>query len=123
MMIGIKAEPRYIPIDYQESYATIKSCGKRCDILNIIYDGSNERLVVTATNYVSWYDDPKWDKNTNIPRTNYYYQNKNGKQLLFWKDEEEELELGLEYSGEKSLPKKELIKIARSIKAEGKKLD
>ncbi|MGE8019281.1 DUF4367 domain-containing protein [Peribacillus frigoritolerans] len=76
-----------------------------------------------ATNYVSWADDPKWDKNTTIPGTNYYYQNNDGKQLLFWKDEKEKLELGLEYTGEKSLPKEELIKIAKSIKAEGKQLD
>ncbi|GAA1383096.1 DUF4367 domain-containing protein [Peribacillus frigoritolerans] len=123
MMVGIKAEPNHIPFDYEESYATIRSCGKRCDNLNIIYEGSKERLVVIATNYVSWADDPKWGKNTIVPGTNYYYQNNDGKQLLFWKDEKEELELGLEYTGEKSLPKEELIKIAKSIKAEGKQLD
>lgn len=123
MIVGIEAEPTYIPIDYQKSYATIRSCGKRCEIVRLIYKGSNEKLVVIATNYVSWADDPKWDKNIIVPGTNYYYQNKNGKQLLNWKDEKEELELGLEYTGERSLPKEEFIKIANSIKAEGKKLD
>jgi hypothetical protein len=100
---GIKAERNDIPIDYKESYATTRSCGRSCDIVKIFYKGLHERLVVTAANYVSWADDAKRDKNTIIPGTNYYCQNKDGKQLLFWEDKKEELELGLEYTGEKLL--------------------
>ncbi|WP_163102405.1 hypothetical protein [Peribacillus alkalitolerans] len=123
LIVGIEAEPTYIPFEYQNSYATIRSCGKRCDILNLNYLGTNKKLVIIATDYVSWADDPKWDKNKKIPRTDYYYQNKNGKQQLNWKDNKEELELGIEFTGEMSLPKEELIKLANSIKVEGKKLD
>lgn len=43
--------------------------------------------------------------------------------MLYWRDDKEELELGLQYTGERALPKKELIKIANSINVEGKKLD
>jgi hypothetical protein len=97
MIVGIEAEPTYVPIDYQKSYATIRTCGRRCEVVNLIYQGSNEKLVVIATDYVSWADDPKWDKNKLIPGTDYFYQNKKGKQKLNWKNEKEELELGLEY--------------------------
>lgn len=123
MIVGLKAKANYIPFEYKESYATIRSCGNRCDILNVVYDGSKEKLVVTATDYVSWADDPKWDKNKLIPKSNYYYHINNEKQLLYWRDEKEELELGLQYTGERTLRKKEFIKIANSIKVEGKKLD
>jgi hypothetical protein len=122
-IVGIKAEPTYIPIEYQKSYATIRSCGKRCEIVRLIYIGPKEKLMVIATDYVSWADDPKWDKNKIIPGTNYYYQNNNGKQILNWRDEKEDLEIGLEYTGKKSLLKKEFIKIANSIKAEGKNIN
>jgi hypothetical protein len=60
MIVGIEAEPTYVPIDYQKSYATIRTCGRRCEVVNLIYQGSNEKLVVIATDYVSWADDPKW---------------------------------------------------------------
>lgn len=123
MIVGIEAEPTYIPIDYQKSYAKIRTCGKRCQVVNLIYQGHNEKLVVIATDYVSWADDPKWDKNKLIPGTDYFYQHKKGKQQLNWKDEKEELELGIKYEGKRDLPKEEFIKIADSIKAEGKKLN
>jgi hypothetical protein len=32
---GIKAERNDIPIDYKESYATTRSCGRSCDIVKI----------------------------------------------------------------------------------------
>ena len=73
---------------------------------------SNVDIVITATNHVSWGDDPKWNKDTLLTDTNYYYQNKDAKQLLFWK--QEEIELELEYSG-KEIPIDELIKIADSV--------
>jgi hypothetical protein len=122
-MVAIEAEPTYIPIDYQKSYATIRTCGKRCEIVKFIYKGSNEKLVVIATDYVSWSDDPKWDKSKKIPGTNYYYENENGKQQLNWRDEKEELELRLEYTGEPALRKEEMVKIANSIDVEGQKLN
>ena len=35
--IGIEAEPSYIPFDYNKSYMTTTSCGKRCDKLKLHY--------------------------------------------------------------------------------------
>ncbi|WP_153122434.1 DUF4367 domain-containing protein [Peribacillus tepidiphilus] len=118
-LVNIKVETEYIPIQYENNYATIRNCGRNCAFIKVFYEGSKERIVITATNYVSWGDDPKWDKDTILPGTSYYYQNRDGKQLLFWR--QEELELELEYSGKK-IPKEELIKIADSVKVKRKKL-
>jgi hypothetical protein len=121
-LVNMKVEINYIPIKYKNSYAKIRHCGRNCNFIKVFYEGSKESLVVTVTNYVSWVDDPKWNKNTIIPGTNYYYQkNKDGKQLLFWKEEKEELELELEYTGKKVLSKEELVKIAKSVKVKRRK--
>ncbi|MFX3623458.1 MAG: DUF4367 domain-containing protein [Ectobacillus sp.] len=56
-----------------------------------------------------------------IYSTNYYYQNKDAKQLLFWREEKEKLELELEYTGIKRLSKEELIKIAKSVEVKRRK--
>ncbi|WHY69664.1 hypothetical protein [Neobacillus sp. SuZ13] len=60
--VAIEAEPSYIPFEYSKSYMTTTSCGKRCDKLKLHYLSKKAELVITATDYVSWYDDPKWDK-------------------------------------------------------------
>lgn len=111
-LVNIKVETEYIPIKYEKSYATIRNCGRNCDFIKVFYEDSKELIVITATNHVSWGDDPKWNKDTLLTDTNYYYQNKDAKQLLFWK--QEEIELELEYSG-KEIPIDELIKIADSV--------
>ncbi|WP_144555970.1 hypothetical protein [Bacillus sp. X1(2014)] len=121
--VGIEAEPGYIPFEYSKSYMTSSSCGKRCDKLKLHYISKKTELVVTATNNVSWYNDPKWDKKNRIKGTRYFYKEKNGKQYLDWEDEKEELELTVEYQGENKLAKSEIVKIANSIKAEGKLLN
>ncbi|KKI92772.1 hypothetical protein WQ54_07795 [Bacillus sp. SA1-12] len=121
--VGIKAEPSYIPFEYSESYMTSTSCGKNCHKLKIHYLSTEAELVVTATDYVSWYDDPKWDKEALIKGTKYYYHEKNGKQYWYWEVEKEELELAIEYKSENELAKSEIVKIANSIKADGKLLN
>ncbi|WHY69605.1 hypothetical protein [Neobacillus sp. SuZ13] len=121
--VGIEAEPSYIPFEYSKSYMTTTSCGKRCDKLKLHYLSKKTELVITATDYVSWYDDPKWDKIHKIKGTKYFYQEKNGKQYLDWEEEKEELELTVEYKGEKKLAKSEIVKIANTIEAEGKLLN
>lgn len=121
--VGIEAEPGYIPIEYSKSYMTTSSCGKRCDKLKLHYISKKAELVITATDYVSWYNDPKWDKKNRIKGTKYFYKEKNGKQYIDWEEEKEELELTVEYQGENKLAKSEIVKIANSIKAEGKLLN
>ncbi|WP_078410507.1 hypothetical protein [Priestia abyssalis] len=117
-LVNMRVETNYIPIKYKNSYATIRNCGRNCSYIKVFYKGSKESLVITATNHVSWADDPRWNRNTIIPGTKYYYQKKGEKQLLFWREEKEGLELRLEYIGEEKLPKKELVQIADSVKAE-----
>ncbi len=116
---GIEAEPSYIPFNYKESYMTNTSCGKGCDKVKFHYISTNTTLVVTATNDVSWNDDPKWNKKYKIKGTKYFYQEKNGKQYLDWEVTKEKLELEIEYKGVNKLAKSEVVKIANSIKADG----
>jgi hypothetical protein len=102
---------------------TVTSCGKNCDKVKLHYISKNAELVITATDYVSWVDDPKWNKEHRIKGTKYFYQEKNDKQYLDWEEEKEELELTVEYQGENKLTKTEIVKIADSIKADGKLLN
>lgn len=117
-MVGITAEPNYLPFEYSKSYMTVTRCGKNCETVKFHYNSTKAEIVVTADEEVSWYDDPKWDKKTKIKGTKYFYQEKNGKQHLYWEEAKEELELEIEYKGENKLSKSEIIKIANSIKAE-----
>lgn len=111
----VKAEPSYFPFEYKKRYMTATSCGRYCQTVEYHYTATKTELVVTATEKVSWYDDPKWDKDTKIKGTKYYYQDKNQKQYLYWKEEKEELELEIEYKGENKLIKSEIVKIANSV--------
>lgn len=111
----VKAEPSYFPFEYKKRYMTATSCGRYCQTVEYHYTATKTELVVTATEKVSWYDDPKWDKDTKIKGTKYYYQDKNQKQYLYWKEEKEELELEIEYKGENKLTKSEIVKIANSV--------
>jgi hypothetical protein len=112
----IKAEPSYFPFEYNKSYMTANSCGRNCQTVKYHYTATKTELVVTATEKVSWYNDPKWEKETKIKGTKYHYQDKNQKQYLYWKEEKEELELEIEYKGENKLTKSEIVKIASSVK-------
>ncbi|MDR7071650.1 hypothetical protein [Fictibacillus barbaricus] len=123
VFVGIQAEPSYLPFKYEKSYMTSRSCGKSCEKLKLHYEAPDTELLILATDYVSWYDDPKWDKRTKIKGTKYFYREKNKKQYLYWKEEKEELELGIEYKGENSLPQSEMVKIADSITPEGRLLN
>lgn len=117
-MVGITAEPKYLPFEYSKSYMTVTRCGKNCETVKFHYISTKAEIVVTADEEVSWYDDPKWDKKTKIKETKYFYQEKNGKQHLYWEEAKEGLELEIKYKGENKLSKSEIIKIANSIKAE-----
>lgn len=117
-VVGITAEPNYIPFDYSTSYLTATRCGRNCNTVKFHYNSTKAEIVVTADEEVSWYNNPKWDKKTKIKGTKYYYREKNGRQHLYWEESKEELELEIEYKGENKLSKSEIVKIANSIKAE-----
>jgi hypothetical protein len=114
----IKAEPSYYPFETYKSYMTVTSCGKNCQTANYHYLSTKAELVVTATQHVSWYNDPKWDKRTKIKGTNYYYQENSHTQYLYWRDTKKDLELEIQYKGKDELAKSEIVKIASSIKPE-----
>lgn len=115
---GITVEANYLPFDYSKSYFTPISCGRNCNTAKFHYIATKAEIIITADEEVSWYNDPKWDKKTKIKGTKYYYREKNGRQHLYWMEPNEELELEIEYKGEKKLSKSEIVKIASSIKAE-----
>jgi hypothetical protein len=117
-VVGITAEPSFIPFDYSKSYMTATRCGRNCNTVKFHYNSTKAEIVVTADEDVSWYNDPKWDKKTKIKGTKYYYREKNGRQHLYWEESKEALELEVEYKGENKLSKSEIVKIANSIKAE-----
>ncbi|MBM7691141.1 hypothetical protein JOC77_000546 [Peribacillus deserti] len=112
----IKTEPSYIPFEYNKSYMAATSCGRNCQTVEYHYTVTKTELVVTATEKVSWYNDPKWDKETKIKGTKYYYQDKNQRQYLYWKEDKQEIELEIEYKGENKLTKSEIVRIANSVK-------
>jgi hypothetical protein len=114
----IKAEPSYYPFETNKSYMTVTSCGKNCQTANYHYISAKSELVVTITQHVSWYNDPKWDKRKKIKGTKYFYQEKSGSQYLYWEDTTKELELKIEFKGKDKLAKSEIVKIASSIKLE-----
>ena len=120
VLVGIQAEPGYLPFKYEKSYMTSRSCGKNCEKLKLHYEAPDTELLILASDYVSQYDVPKWDKKTKIKETKYFYREKNKKQYLYWKEEKEELELAIEYKGKKRQSKSEMVKIADSIRADGR---
>jgi hypothetical protein len=115
---GITVEANYLPFDVKKSYFTPLSCGRNCNTAKFHYISTKAEIIITADEEVSWYNEPKWDNKTKIKGTKYYFQEKSGRQHLYWKEPKEELELEIEYKGENELSKSEIVKIANSIKAE-----
>jgi hypothetical protein len=110
------AELHYIPFNHKKPYATVVSAadGFGVDAVRTVYEGSNQKLVFKVS-HLERLDDPKWKKDTLINGSNYYFQERDKKEILQWQDEKDNEQFTITYTGERLLPKNEIFKEAESV--------
>lgn len=103
--------PNYIPFTVENRYSKIVGYNK----VKIVYENQEGSLTTWVTSKIGWNNVSSWDEKTTLENgTAAYYTETDDVQMISWR--KDKVEYAIDYSGDKSLPKDELIKIASSIK-------
>ncbi len=103
--------PNYIPLNVENSYVKVVGFNR----VKIVYENLDESLTTWATSEIGWNNVSSWDEKITLENgTTAYYNVKNDVQMISWRMDK--VEYAIDYTGDKSLPKDELIKVASSIK-------
>lgn len=103
--------PSYIPLNVEDSYSKVVGFNK----VKIVYENQDGSFTTWATSKIGWNNVSSWDEKITLENgTTAYYTETDDVQMISWiKDK---VEYAIDYSGDKSLSKDELIKMASSIK-------
>jgi hypothetical protein len=112
LFVPFKVEtPEYLPFKVENKYAKFAGFDK----VEIIYENQNETLTVWATSNIGWNNVSEWDEKVTLgDSATAYYGETDNVQMISWRVDE--VEYAIDYEGNMSLDKEELIKIASSIK-------
>jgi hypothetical protein len=104
-------KPTYIPLDIESEYAKVVGF----DRVKIIYKSPEESVTVWATSKIGWNNVSSWDESITLTDgTPAYYNESDDLQMISWRMDK--VEYAIDFKGQQSLSRDELIKVASSIK-------